>query len=154
MHVDIVRIREENLQFAKRIVEARLLADPDMGLARCNRTPVHRTCRNFLAVCIDLIAITVEIARIPHDLWQHFIENDRARHTPGRVEYDRLNLVIEEIGLMGRRADNHIHPELLLAILIISGMVGRLVDHDIAFAEIMRQPAQTLHRIEDAVAPD
>lgn len=55
---------------------------------------------------------------------------------------------------MGRRADNHIHPELLLAILIISGMVGRLVDHDIAFAEIMRQPAQTLHRIEDAVAPD
>ena len=82
VHVDIMRIREQNFELAQRIVEARLLANTDMGFARGNCTPVDGTGGNLLAACIDLVTIAVEIARITHNLGQHLVQDDRARHAP------------------------------------------------------------------------
>ncbi len=98
-----------------------------------------------LTADFDLITHAVEIIRIGTQFRQHFVDDDRLRNAPERVELNGLDLVLEEERLMLFTADDDAHRQLFLVIVVIVDHEGRLVDEDVARTEFVRQPAQLLH---------
>ena len=58
------------------------------------------------------------------------------RNAPIGIEFDCLDFIVEEIGLVRRRADDDAHGQLLLVVVVVVGGKGGLIDEDIARPEI------------------
>ena len=134
MHVDVVAVGEEELQLAKGVLAPRRLLDRERH-APAIGGPVNGARRHGLAArCRHLEADAVEIARVPAQLGQIFVGDDRRRNAPGRIEDHKLDLIVENRGLGVGLADDDAGLPLRLAVLHHLRLEGGLVDEDVAAA--------------------
>ena len=152
VHVDPVAVGEREEDVAQRIAGAGLLADAVGERLGMDRAPVDRR-RIELGVVVpaleDLEAGGRQRVGIAAQHRQVFLARDRLRHRPVGIgleaAHDRLDLRRRILG----RADDHQALEGGLAVVDEDHRIVAGIDHHVALAEILRQPAPALEVGDD-----
>ncbi len=145
VHVDVMRVGKQEFYIAQSIFIPR-------GLAHVERNPVticppiDRTGAHDLALRIDYLkALAVEVGGIVDEIGEHFIFDDRLRHSPVGVHHHTLHLVAEHRGLRFGLADNDLGAPGNAAIVHDAQFECGLIYKYVALAWITRKPPHALH---------
>ncbi len=145
VHVDIVRIREQEFDSSERVVVAGRLAHRKRNrLAIC--PPVHRPGADDAALRVqDLVSLPVEVSPVPGQMRHHFITDDRLRHAPIGVDHDCFHFVAEHRRLGVGLAHDHLRAPGDAFIVHDAQLECGLIDQHVPLAQFPRQPTQPFH---------
>ena len=135
-------VGEEEFDAAEGVARAGFLPQAVVGGA--GRAPVHRAGSDDAATDNGFKA-AVKGARIAAQFVDFVFFHDGRRHGPGRAHHDVAQFVGKRRGLAVTLADNGAGGIDFFVAAIHFHVVGGDVDEDVAFAHVLRHPAQALH---------
>ncbi len=155
MQIDVMPVGEHELYQPQRIAPGRRLFEIEGEIGRGVGRPVDRLARDHATSTVDQLQMPRPAAAGGDHAGQVFVDRDRARHIPARVDHHVLHHVGEfrragiaavlpddRTGLEGDAASVH-HP---------GSEIGE-VHPDVALRAVDREPALTLHRHDDRLEP-
>src|SRR6185295_3956545 len=140
MHIDVMRVREQELDPPQSIVIARRLSHAEGNLAAI-RPPIDRSRTDDLASGIDdLESFAIEVSAVSCQIRHHFVANDRLRYAPVRIDYNGFHFIAEYKSLSFGLADDNLRTPGNLVLLHQTKLERRLIYQDITLPDIARQP--------------